>query len=84
MQFMAKISEKFKKVYKLSLLKWFLSGALIFIAAVVLGYAYGRIQTLNWAKSTITSIRPVRENNFNYSFIYPLLGYDFGNAKAFF
>lgn len=26
---------------------------------------------------------PVRENNFNYNFIYPLLRYDFGNAKYF-
>ena len=31
----------------------------------------------------ISNIKPIRENNFNYKFIFPLLRYDFGNARSY-
>ena len=42
-------------------------------------YSYNHQQT----KKLISGILPVRENNFNYKFIYPLLRYDFGDAKYY-
>jgi beta-lactamase class A len=76
--------EKPKKYYKFSLLVILLSTVLILVLALAAGYFIGRAKTLSWTNTVVNSIHPVRENNFNYKFIYPLLGYDFGNAKGFF
>ena len=48
-----------------------------------IGYLAGYIHTTQTTRDLISNIKPIRENNFNYKFIYPLLRYDFGNARSF-
>ncbi len=62
------------------LLVWIFS-ALIFLGA---GYWVGYAVTMNTVRGIIQSIKPIRENNSEYHFIYPLLYYDFGKAGQFF
>jgi beta-lactamase class A len=57
--------------------------AVIFLVGTGIGYGAGYYYNLQQTKSLITNILPVRENNFNYKFIYPLLKYDFGGARYF-
>ena len=49
------------------------------------GIGFGAEYYFNFqqTKKLISRILPVRENNFNYKFVYPLLRYDFGDAKYF-
>jgi len=47
------------------------------------GYGFEYEFSYQQTKHLIKNIVPVRENNFNYHYIYPLLRYDFGNAKYF-
>jgi beta-lactamase class A len=58
----------------------------VFIVALALGLGLwiGSIRTLDWTKKILSTIHPIREHNSNYSFIYPLLLYDFGDVKQFF
>lgn len=49
-----------------------------------LGIYLGYVHTLNWVQRVVDTIHPIRENNFNYKFIFPLLGYDFADTKQFF
>ena len=57
----------------------------IFLALVGVGIGYGTeyYNKFQQTKKLISDILPVRENNFNYKFIYPLLRYDFGDAKYY-
>jgi len=48
-----------------------------------LGYFFEYNYNYQQTKSLISNILPVRQNNFNYKFIYPLLRYDFGNARYY-
>lgn len=56
---------------------------LIFIIAFGIGYLASTVRGTQETKNLISDIKPVRENNFNYKFIFPLLRYDFGNAKYY-
>ncbi len=47
------------------------------------GYFFEYNNNFIKTKELILGIKPVRENNFDYKFIYPLLRYDFGDAKYF-
>jgi beta-lactamase class A len=49
----------------------------------LIGYGIEYYYNFQQTKNLITHIVPVRENNFNYKFIYPLLRYDFGDAKYY-
>ena len=49
----------------------------------VIGYGFEYYNNYQQTKKLISDILPVRENNFNYKFIYPLLRYDFGDAKYY-
>lgn len=55
------------------------AGALCFASGYFIANAYSYQQT----KQIISSIVPVRENNFNYKFIYPLLSYNLSQALPF-
>jgi len=57
----------------------------VFFALVGAGAGYGAEYNNNFqqTKKLISHILPIRENNFDYKFIYPLLRYDFGDAKYF-
>jgi hypothetical protein len=57
----------------------------IVIFAIGGGIGYGAEYYCNFrqTKYLISNILPVRENNFNYKFIYPLLRYEFGDAKYY-
>ncbi len=48
------------------------------------GYAIGYVRTMNSVTAKILTIKPIREHNQNYPLIFPLLIYDFGDAKPFF
>jgi beta-lactamase class A len=54
-----------------------------FVVGTVIGYGIEYYVSWQQTKSLVAHILPVRENNFNYQFIYPLLRYDFGNARYF-
>ena len=61
-----------------------LAFVIIFIAiGGVIGYGVEYYNNFQQTKKLISGILPVRENNFNYKFIYPLLRYDFGDAKYY-
>lgn len=55
----------------------------IFILAFSLGVFYEKYVSRKVTRNIINTIKPIRENNFNYNYIYPLLGYDFGEARDY-
>ncbi len=65
-----------------SKVKKLIFSAVIFVVAG-LSYGAGYYYHYQETKKLISEILPVRENNFNYKFIYPLLRYDFGDAAYF-
>ncbi|MDE2399995.1 MAG: serine hydrolase [Patescibacteria group bacterium] len=67
--------------FKVSKIKIILICLCIFIFAFGVGYYVSFIRNFKWTQDIVSGIVPVRENNFNYQFIYPLLGYKFGNAR---
>jgi len=81
---MGKFADKFKKHYKISLIKGLVLGCLVFVIALGLGYWYGRAKTLSWTRQIVNTIKPVRQNNLNFKFVFPLLGYDFADVKPFY
>lgn len=56
----------------------------IFIIGIGIGYSFEYKNNYNQTKDLVTKILPEGENNFGYKFIYPLIRYDFGDAKYFF
>ena len=60
---------------------------LIYIAIAIVAVGLGCFLThqydLYQTKKIISSITPLRENNFNYKFIYPLLSYNLNGVSAF-
>jgi len=61
--------------------------ALLYTALVLFllggGYFFIHRYEVSQTKKVIASIVPVRENNFGYKFIYPLLTYNFNEALPF-
>ncbi len=51
----------------------------VFVAGLVIVHQYDLAQT----KRIISTIVPLRENNFNYKYIYPLLSYSLNDALPF-
>src|ERR1051326_4856548 len=58
--------------------------AVLLSLAVFLGFIWGKRQALKNATQLISTIKPIRENNFNYKYINPLLAYDFSGVNSFF
>ncbi len=56
-------------------------GVCLFVVALSIGYGVSYARNLSWTRELVAGIVPVRENNFNYKFIYPLLYYKYGNAR---
>ena len=50
-------------------------------AASAISYKIGYARSEDQTRQLVSGILPTRENNFNYKFIFPLLGYSFGNAR---
>ena len=57
--------------------------SIAFVLTLSLGYWAGSFFANRDEKQLINNILPIRENNFNYKFIDPLLGYEFHGAKNF-
>jgi beta-lactamase class A len=68
---------------KLSFTKGLLCAGAIFIIALGLGLWIEHARDTNYMEQIISSIKPIRENNFNYRYIFPLLSYDFTEANQF-
>jgi beta-lactamase class A len=64
-----------------------IKNALIYIVIALIGlgagYFFTRQYDLAQTKKIISTIVPVRENNFNYKFIYPLLSYNLSQVSSF-
>ena len=56
---------------------------LVFVIAFLGGFWMSGLRDNARTENLIENIKPVRENNFDYQFIFPLLRYDFGNAKQY-
>lgn len=80
---MGNLKNKLKQIYKISL-RTGLVCCLVFVLALGLSFWLGYRHAIDWARKVVVSIHPVRENNQQYHFIYPLLFYNFGEAKQFF
>ncbi len=63
--------------------KKYLRSGIAALLLIGIGYGAGYLHTDEYTKNLIKNIKPVRENNFNYKFIFPLLRYDFGNARTY-
>lgn len=72
-----------KKYFKVSV-QSAIFGGLFLILIIGLSFKAGYYQASALTKKIVTGIHPVRENNGEYNFIYPLLLYNFGDAKKFF
>jgi len=59
------------------------SSIAIFVVAFAIGYGASMFFATVRTKQLIENIKPIRENNFDYQFIFPLLRYDFGNARNY-
>jgi len=69
------------------LMKQYIKNILIYIIVAVtflaVGYFFTHQYDLSQTKKIIATIVPVRENNFDYKFIYPLLTYNLSQALPF-
>jgi len=63
--------------------KIIIAGIVVFVIGASLGFLVEYEYSYQQTKQLIAGISPIRENNFNYKYIFPLLRYDFGNAKYF-
>ena len=61
-----------------------LAGIVIAFLAFYGGYDIASYQATKTFRAELATIHPVRENNQEYHFIYPLLLYNFGDIKSFF
>jgi beta-lactamase class A len=73
--------EKKKEFYEIPKKKATIAGIGFCIAILAIGFIVGYLVSSHRARNLVSSILPLRENNFNYKFIYPLLLYKFGNAR---
>ena len=71
-----------KKLFKI-VLTLIAGSVLIFLAAWVISARVQYAKDRTVTNSVIQSIKPIRENNFNYTYIFPLLSYDFTKANQF-
>ncbi len=60
-----------------------LLSVIIFAVAFGAGFWISAVRDNAHTENLIENIKPVRENNFDYQFVFPFLRYDFGNAKYY-
>ncbi len=80
---MGKPDDKPKKTFKISLLTATLC-SLIFLIAIGASFWLGFARSVALTRKAVNTIRPIRENNQEYHFIYPLLYYTFGDIASYY
>lgn len=60
-----------------------LAGVVVLAVAFFLGAYIQHLREINGIKQVVGSIKPIRENNFNYKYVFPLLSYDFSQANQY-
>lgn len=66
---------------------WVVTITLCVVFLVIGAYAgsnYSKRKSDQKISTIVNTIKPVRENNFNYQYIFPLLTFDFGDAYQYF
>ena len=72
-----------RKTFKFHWWKAILVAVLLFAGALVLGLKIQNSKNEKSIRALVGTIKPIRENNFNYQYIFPLLSYDFSQVSAY-